>query len=184
MLLSALRPTLEETLQRSRMKGIAVAMAHAGKPAEVVSLGTDAADAPLSAESLFPVASVTKLATALAVLRLVDADVLSLDDPLARHIPEAVSAAHQGVTLRRLLSHTSGLPLDLSPDEAAYGPGLDWPALAAACLRTALRHPPLTQVQYSNVGYGLLAVAVERRTGQPFPAALRSLVLEPLRIEG
>ncbi|MHB1161589.1 MAG: serine hydrolase domain-containing protein, partial [Chloroflexota bacterium] len=50
--------------------------------------------------------------------------------------------------------------------------------------RTALRHPPLTRVQYSNVGYGLLAVAVERRTGQPFPAALRSLVLEPLRIEG
>jgi len=138
----------------------------------------------LLGNSLFPVASVTKLATALAVLRLVDAGVVGLDDPLATHLPEAVSAAHPGVTIRRLLSHTSGLPTDVPQETAPYAPGLSWPSLAEACLRTPLQQPPFTRVRYSNVGFGLLAVVVERRTGRDFPSALRSMVLDPLGIEG
>lgn len=165
------------------MKGIVVATARGGGQVEVVCLGTDAADLPLSPDSLFPVASVTKLATALAVLRLVDVGEISLDDTLARLLPEAVAAAHPGVTPRRLLSHTAGLPMDLSGEAAAYGPGLDWPALADACIRTPLSHPPFSRVQYSNVGYGLLAAIVERRTARDFQSVLRTQVLEPLGIE-
>ncbi len=179
-----LRPLLEATLQPSRMKGLAVVVARRGRPAETLVLGTDAADRPITRDSLFPVASITKLATALSVLRLVDAGLLALDDPLARHLPEAVAAAHQGVTLRRVLSHTAGLPTDVSQEKATYAPGLNWPALAEACLQTPLERAPFSQVQYSNVGYGLLAVVVERKTGRAFPAALQSLVLEPLGIEG
>lgn len=165
------------------MKGITVAAIQGPQPLEVLRLGTDASGCPLAADSLFPVASVTKLATALAVLRLVDRALLALDDPLGLHLPEAF-AAQPGVTLRRLLSHTAGLPLDLPPEAAPYAPGLNWPALAAACLQTPLSHPPGTRVQYSNVGYGLLALVVELHTGQPFPAALHDLVLGPLGIEG
>ncbi len=182
--LAALRPLLEEVLHASRMKGIAVAVSRPGRPAEALVLGTDAAASPITPDSLFPVASVTKLATALCLLRLVDSGTLALDDPLARYLPEAVAAAHPGVTPRRLLSHTSGLPLDLPPEMAPYCPGLDWPALAAACLQIPLERPPLTRVQYSNIGYGLLAIVVERQTGKPFPEALRTLVLDALGIEG
>src|SRR5690606_24221080 len=64
-----------------------------------------------------------------------------------------------------------------------YGPELNWPKLARACLETPLVRTPDTFVRYSNVGYGLLAIAVERAYGQVFSAALGGLVLEPLGIE-
>jgi beta-lactamase class C len=166
----------------SRLPGMIVAVAPGDAPPQVFATGSDATGWPLAAGSLFPVASLTKLATALAVLRLADQDALTLDDPLALHLPEAV-AAQSDVTLRRLLCHTAGLPPDLRPAEVPYAPGLSWPALAKACLREPLRLPPHTRVQYGNVGYGLLALVVERRTGQPFAGALDQLVLTPLGVE-
>ena len=72
----------------------------------------------------------------------------------------------------------------MAPAAAPYAPGLDWPALARACLATPLVEPPYTQVRYSNVGPGLLALLIERLTGQLFGAALAELVLAPLEIEG
>ncbi len=180
---SSLRPVVEGILPAARMNGIAVGIAHGDEAPEFLCAGTDAVGRVITERSLFPVASVTKLATALAVLRLIDAGQLALDDPLARHIPEAVAAGDWNVTLRRLLSHTSGLPMDPSGDSTSYAPGLDWPILADACIQTPLQQPPNTRVQYSNVGYGLLAVIVERETGYSFASALERLVLSPLGIE-
>ena len=174
---------VESALPSARMKGVAVGIARGDQPPEFLCAGTDIAGRPITEQSLFPVASVTKLATALAVLRLMDAGQLSLDDPLSRHIPEAVAAGDWNVTLRRLLSHTAGLPVDPSGESASYAPGLDWPLLADACVQTPLQQPPNTRVQYSNVGYGLLAVIVERETGYSFTSALERLVLSPLGIE-
>lgn len=181
-LADALRPVLAAAQERGRLPGVALAAARGDRPVERVFLGTDAGGRPLGEGSLFAVASITKLATALAVLRLVDAGELALDAPLGAYLPRA-TAARPGVTLRTLLSHTSGLPLDLPEGLAVYGPGLRWPALAQACLATPLADAPLTRVQYSNPGYGLLAVLVEQRTGRPFPEALQTLVLEPLGLE-
>ena len=178
-----IRQAVESTLLSARMKGIAVGIARGDQPPEFLCTGTDAAGQPVTEQSLFPVASVTKLATGLAVLRLVDAGQLTLDDPLARHIPEAVAAGDWNVTLRRLLSHTAGLPLDPAAEGASYGPGLDWPILADACIQTPLQRSPGTRVHYSNVGYGLLAVIIERETGYSFSSALERLVLDPLGIE-
>jgi beta-lactamase class C len=145
-------------------------------------VGTDAAGFPLGEDTLFPVASITKLAVALAVLRLADAGALDWHDSLADYLPDA-AAARPGVTLRSLLAHTSGLPSSYPEEPAMYKLGLTWPAIAKACLRTALEQSPNTSVLYSGVGYSLLAVVVERITGQPFPAALTELVLAPLGIE-
>ncbi len=89
-----------------------------------------------------------------------------------------------GVTLRALLCHTAGLPDDVAPERAPYAIGLNWARLAQACLATPLVRPPHSHVTYSNVGYGLLALVVERRTGLPFATALAALVLDPLGIEG
>jgi beta-lactamase class C len=146
--LAALRPSLEAVLRAEDMPGIALAVALGAEPAQMLCVGCDAVGHELAPESHFPVASVTKLATALAVLRLVEAGRLALDDSLARHLPEAAAA------------------------------------LATACLRVPLEREPGTYVQYSNLGPGLLAVIVERQTGQDFAAALTQLVLDPLGIEG
>lgn len=180
---AAARPAIEHALRAEAVAGVVLAVAPRGGPPAELVLGADAAGAPLAADALFPVASVTKLATALAALRLVAAGLLALDEPLARVLPDA-AAARPGVTPRGLLCHTGGLPVDLPPGAAPYEHGLSWPALARACLAAPLATAPGARVCYSNVGYGLLALLVERLTGQPFPAALRALVLEPLAIEG
>jgi beta-lactamase class C len=74
------------------------------------------------------------------------------------------------------------LPLDLPPG-TPYRAGLGWAELVGACLQTGPEAPPLVRVQYSNPGYGLLAIVVERLTGRSFPDALSALVLGPLRLE-
>jgi beta-lactamase class C len=86
--------------------------------------------------------------------------------------------------VRKLLCHTSGLPLDLPRGAVSYAPGLSWQRLANACLRAPLEQPPDTRVQYSNLGYGLLAIVVERVTGQNFSEAMRAEVLAPLGLDG
>ncbi len=180
---SSIRAIVEEVRRERNVPGIVVAYTRGDGPVEHLSTGIDASGTPLAPETLLPVASVTKLGTALALLRLAARGALSIDDPLSSHLPQA-SAAVPGVTLRRLLCHTSGLPFDLPPGAAPYAPGLDWPALARACLTTPLQDPPMTRVRYSNIGPGLLARIVEMRTGLPFPSALRDLVLDPLQIDG
>ena len=172
----------QAAMRAGQVPGIVVAAARAEQPAQYVAFGSDLAGVPLARDSLFPVASITKLATALALLSLCDAGVLGLDDLLEQHLPEAL-AAQPGVTLRALLCHSAGLPLDLAPEGAAYAAGLDWPALAEACLLTPLAAPPATRVQYSNVGYGLLALVAERRTGARFADLLAEQVFARLGIE-
>lgn len=179
----ALAPAVEAALDRWAVPGAVVAVARGGAAPAFLVVGSDAAGRPLEAASLFPVASISKLAVALAVLRLAADGALALDDPLGRHLPDA-AAARPGVTLRAVLAHTAGLPNDLAPGAAPYAVGLDWPALARACLATAPETAPGTVVGYSNVGSGLLALVVERRTGRPFAAALADLVLDPLSIDG
>lgn len=177
------RPVIESIMRVEQVPGMVIAVARCDEPPTFLAIGTDGAGETLHPETRFPVASLTKLATALAVLRLVDAGRLALDDPLASHLPEA-AAAHDGVTIRALLSHVAGLPMDIASDAAPYTPALDWPTLARACLVTAPIEPPHTFVRYSNVGIGLLAIVVERLTGMGFSAALESLVFAPLEIEG
>lgn len=178
-----LAAALEQATQGGRVPGLVVAAARGQAPAAHSVVGHDARGLPLADDSLFPVASVTKMATALAVLRLCDQGLLALDDSLEQHLPEAL-AARPGVTIRALLCHTAGMPSDLSPRHAAYAEGLDWPTLAAACLLTPPELAAGRRVHYSNVGYGLLALAAERRAGADFAHVLGELVLGPLGVEG
>ncbi len=159
-----------------------VVIACGGKIVTHVAAGTDARGAPVREDTIFPLASASKLAPGIAILRLVDEERIGLDDPLGRYIPEAL-AARAGVTLRMLLSHTSDLPLEFRPGQVQYGPDLDWSIMAAACLDTPLAHEPGSRVQYSNIAYGLLGIAVERATGLDYRSAIERLVLDPLGAE-
>jgi CubicO group peptidase (beta-lactamase class C family) len=179
---AAVRLAVEDTMRQTSVPGVIVAVARASQPPEFLWMGTDGAGMRLAEDSLFPVSSITKLATALAILRLAGRDAVTLDDPLARHIPEA-AAARDDITVRMLLCHTAGLPVDLKGGAAPYAPGLDWPALARACLATRPVIPPTTRVHYSNIGSGLLAILVERLVAKPFAEAFVDLVLGPLGIE-
>jgi CubicO group peptidase (beta-lactamase class C family) len=179
---AAVQRAIDAVLRGGQVPGIALAVARGDRPIEYLVAGADGRGRPLARDSLFSVASITKLATALAVLRLADSGDLALDDSLEQHLPGA-AGAQPGVTLRTLLCHTSGLPLDISAQAAPYTRALDWPTLATACLLTTLEAPPATRVQYSNVGYGLLALVVEQCAGTDFAQALARLVLDPLGVE-
>jgi len=176
------RPIMERMMDECQLSGMAVAAVRSGQPVETVVLGTDARGQPLAEDSLFPVASVTKLATALAVLRLVDRHILALDETFSRYVPEAI-AAQRSLTLRQLLSHTSGLPVHYPEDAARDDATFNWQARAEACLQVVPDMPPGTRVAYSNVGYGLLAIAVEHVTNQPYRDTIDELVFRPLGME-
>lgn len=142
--------------------------------------GTDGAGVPWDVHALYPIASASKLATGLVILRLVDAAALALDAPLSRYLPEAAAG---GATVRELLSHTSGLPLEIAPDAVPLDPPPTWTTIARACLATKQVVAPRTVVQYSNVAFGLLALAAERVAARPFASLVRGEVFAPLGIE-
>jgi beta-lactamase class C len=149
----------------------------------ITAYGADGAQQPLTADSLFPVASITKLALALAVLKLIDRGVIALDEPIGTYVTD-ITPASAPLTIRSLLCHTSGLALDLADKDGLYALGLDWAKLAQECLSSAPVNPAWSGVQYSNLGYGLLGILLERLTGQGCADALSSLVLTPLGIRG
>ena len=139
----------------------------------------------LGTNSVFRVASHSKTFTATVVHQLHERGVLRLDDPLSRWLPWTAGSAAgvAGLTLRNLLTHSSGLTRD----------GLDgdhWqlrrPFPDEAALRTLLSDPaavvtaPDVRFKYSNVGYALLGLVVEAATGTSWAEAVRTGVLDPL----
>ena len=142
--------------------------------------GKDAAKSPVAADSLFDIASVTKTITATAVLRLADAGKFALDDPVGKHVPKTPKDKSK-LTLRHLLSHTSGLPLvvkGLGPEESA-----DRDRFAACVLAPRLEREPGKRWVYDNHGYSLLAVIVERVAGRPFEEHVRADVFRVAEME-
>jgi CubicO group peptidase (beta-lactamase class C family) len=130
-------------------------------------------------ETSFRLASVTKQFTAAAILTLVQSGRLKLDDKLPDVLPTA-SRYMRDVTVRQLLSHTSGLP-DYEP---LLGPGdgpriLDRDVFPLLRLAKSLYFPPGTSWRYSNSGYAMLALIVQRVSGESFPTYLRRHVFDP-----
>lgn len=172
----------EQMMERHKAPGMAIAWAHRMGTPHYLALGTDRDGVVLEKDSLFPVRSIAKLATSLCILRLVDAGYLSLNDPLAKYIPKS-SVAVEGVTIRTLLCHLSGLPNWYDETKAPWSASLTWPLVKQACIETQPEAPPHTKVIYSNVGYALLAIIIEHITNQPFQIAMHNWVFEPLAIE-
>jgi CubicO group peptidase (beta-lactamase class C family) len=123
---------------------VVVAVAGDGHPIEHLTVGADARGRPLAPDSLFPVASITKLVTVLNVLRLVDRGALHYDDRLDTYLPDS-AAARAGVTLRMLFTHTSGLQ-GMEDYDARWTPSLAWPVESEAALRVAPEVTPGTRL--------------------------------------
>jgi CubicO group peptidase (beta-lactamase class C family) len=138
--------------------------------------------------TLYGVGSVTKVFTALAVLQLVQEEVISLDDPIVRHLPREAEA-FGSATVRHLLAHTSGLPaLGWSETKMSAAWFMDgFPVGGFEDLATFMdgsqtwrTAAPGERWQYSNEGYILLGRLLERIDGRPYVDSLRTRVLGPL----
>jgi hypothetical protein len=128
---------------------------------DVTIAGVDGAGVPLTREAIWPLACLTKLALADTAVRVLD-----LDRPITSWLPEV----GWPFTVRQLLTHTSGLPLDLPIDE--YGT-LEADDVRDRMLRAQPIQPSGT-MSYSNIGYGWLSVAIERVTGRSLTQILWS----------
>ncbi len=133
---------------------------------------------PATLDTIFDLASVTKVvATLPVVLMLIDRGAFGLDDPIGSVLPEfGVDGERREVTIRRLLSHTSGLPAWLPVYIDATGPD----GYLAVISRTELTFAPGTEVIYSDLGVILLGEAVRRVTGDDIATAAANEVFGPL----
>jgi CubicO group peptidase (beta-lactamase class C family) len=128
----------------------------------------------------YRLASITKQFTAAAILLLAEDDRLTLDSPVCRWLPTLPEAA-SGIAIRHLLTHTSGL-IDY---ESAIADGTTAQLHDADVLQLLEAHnrtyfPPGADFRYSNSGYALLALVVQRASGKDFASFLRERIFKPL----
>lgn len=185
--ISAIEDLAAATLARHGLPGLALGIVGAegllwSGGFGVVDLdGTDRPDE----NTIARIASVTKTFTTTAILQLRDAGLLGLDDPLQRHIPEFDQVQERGgtvdgVTLRRLLTHRSGLVTE--------SPVKGWGHLHFPSREEILTALPQTQVviprdsawKYSNLGFGLLGEVISRLGGSSYDDYIRVNILQPL----
>ena len=138
---------------------------------------------PATAEMRYKIGSISKQFTATAILMLAEQGKLSLDDPVSRFVPDLTRAKE--VTIRQLLSHTSGYqdywPQDYVP------PFMLTPITADEILTRWARRPldfdPDTKWQYSNTNYVIAGVIVEKASGMPLLRFLSTHIFEPLGMQ-
>lgn len=172
---------LGELCRRFEMVGAVVGVSIGGEHSVAVhGVRSTANGTVVTRSTAFQVGSVTKAMTASMVAMLVADGRLSLDDPVVRHVPEfrvADSTATQAITVRHLLSHTSGFDGDVWPD---LGDGDESRSrIAAGCAELAQLSVPGEGFSYSNVGYAVLGRVVECVAGMTFESAMREMIAVP-----
>ncbi len=177
-----LQALLGAELERAGVPGAALAVVDGAGAVSTATFGRAdvAADQAVGTETVFHLFSATKLYTAAAVVLLAEQGRLGFDDPLDRHL-DGLGLAHP-VTIRQLLTHTSGLPDTLKAFVAIHFPGDPAPTTAAALARYRLDKgkPPGIEVAYRNVNFALLGEVVSVVSGQPYEAFVTGALLEPL----
>ncbi len=181
-------------MARYNVPGVSIALIEGGEIVYVESFGfaDRAKQTPVTSNTAYQVASVSKCLTAWGVMNLVDDGLIGLDDPVENyltrwHIPPSQYNV-RGVTVRRLLKHTAGISL------SGYGEGVPvnepLPTVEESlsgdtrgCGAVELVREPGQSMIYSGGGYTILQLMVEEVTGQTFAAYMEESVLRPLGME-
>jgi CubicO group peptidase (beta-lactamase class C family) len=188
-LAAAVQAAMQRAIQADVTPGGVTLVRHQGKQILLTAYGlsrkydtpTELAGDALAAttETLYDMASITKLFTTTAAMRLVEQGRLTLDEPVARWLPEFAAGGKQAVTLRQLLTHTSGLPplielwnLETTPE---------------ARIRRVLATPVVSQpgrvFRYSDLGLITMGYLLEEVVGASLDRIVHDLVLEPLHLD-
>jgi CubicO group peptidase (beta-lactamase class C family) len=189
-LVQAVEDAARQALASSTTPGLAVALVHHGR--SIWAAGYGVADRttgqPVTATTRFQAASLSKPVTAWGVLRLVESGRIGLDEPIVGHLrrwrPPASPFDADGLTVRRLLSHTAGLSVHGYVGQRADRP---LPSIVASLsgktgdgFPVELLEAPGQRWLYSGGGYSLAQLLVEQLTGRPFTDYMQAEVLEPL----
>jgi len=178
--LAAIDGLVEELIVAEKMPGCVVCI---GRRAGIVLLkaygrrAVKPAPEAMTVDTVFDLASITKpVATATAIMRLVEEGKLRLSDPIATHIPEFAANGKEKLTVHDLLTHQSGLIADNAIEDYADGPAK---AVERIWNLTPL-HPAATKFIYSDVNFIVLGQLVERISGESVAAFAERATFEPL----
>jgi CubicO group peptidase (beta-lactamase class C family) len=172
--------------ERSRRPGSVLGVVVDGELVHVVSAGVQdlQSKAPVTADSVFRIASMTKSFTAMAILSLRDAGKLSLDDPVDRHVPELAKLAYPTsdsprITIRHLLSHSEGFPEDNPWGDRQLARSDAW---MDAAMRAGIPFStvPGTEFEYSNFGFAILGRIVQNVSRMPYERYVERTIFTPL----
>ena len=175
---------MEEMISRREIAGAVTMVVTADRVLhrETTGAADMAARRPMPADALFWIASMTKPVTGAAILVLQDEGKLSVDDPVARHIPEfaalkAPSGRPAGLTIAQILSHTSGLGEASGPAAMEARTLAD---LVPVWLAARMQFEPGSQWRYCQSGINLAGRIVEVVSGKSFDAFVRERIFDPL----
>lgn len=185
-----LQARIPRDMARDNVAGLSIALVNGQELiwARGFGLADKARGVPVTPNTAFRAGGISKLLTATAALQLVEQQRLALDAPIQQTLREFhvrsrfhadPAAADRDITLRRLLSHQSGLPSEHLRDLRS-----DF-AMGQMPMRISgvwLSSPPGSQVAYSNLAYALVGAAIERASGNSFEAQLQHSLLKPLEM--
>ena len=185
-----LQTRIPQEMARENVPGLSIALVNGQELiwARGFGVADKAQGVPVTPNTAFRAGGIAKLLTATAALQLVEQQRLALDAPIQQTLREFhvrsrfhsdQAAADSDITLRRLLSHQSGLPSEHLRDVRSTF------AMGQMPMRVSgvwLSSPPGSQVAYSNLGYSLVGAAIERSSGKSFEAQLQSSLLKPLEM--
>lgn len=145
---------------------------------------------PMQTSAVSRTGSISKSVTAVLMMRLVDEGVIELDDAVQLHLPEMEGMVDRRpgaspVTFRHLASHTAGLVREPDWQESVVGPIDRWEERVLQSIpRTAYDSIPGARYQYSNIGFGMLGLALSRAAGRPFMQMVDDEIFTPLGMTG
>lgn len=185
---------IDDWVSSGAVHGASIAVEHRGKLVAHHHVGEATPGVPVTDETLFGLASLSKPITAAAFMTLVDDDLISLDDRVVDVVPEFGAAVdpltanamlesqRDHITFRQLLAHTSGLPENPTPEQVDFATLPSREEQTDAMLQTPLQTPPGEVLRYSNLGPGIAARAAEEIRSLDFLEIVRRNVLQPMNL--
>jgi CubicO group peptidase (beta-lactamase class C family) len=167
---------LEHIRIAAKIPGLAVGIVDGGQPIYTGTFGVrdQAGGAPLTPQTLFHLASVSKTFTVTAIMQLVEQHKLAISDPLEQYLPEF---AGSGITIEELLTHSAGLRDWVQPSHSIDDSSVDRYVSRVAKHRRA--YPPGRGWEYSDADFNLLGAVLEKVSGQTYPEYLGEHVFKP-----
>jgi CubicO group peptidase (beta-lactamase class C family) len=176
-----------EAWARDSTGSVTIGMVRDGQIVASRSFGLNrSGGSPADLRTIYRIGSVTKSITAVMLLQLVEAGTVRLTDPVERYVPEIAAlrgrpAGSPPITLVQLATHTGGLAGEPEGEGFDTGPASHWEGkLLAALPATSYQHEPGTRFSYSNIGYGILALALSRAARKPYPDYVAERIFRPL----
>jgi CubicO group peptidase (beta-lactamase class C family) len=182
---AAIDAYLGKAMESTGLPGMSVVVTHGGKVVHAAGYGHDSDGKPVTENTPMRIASVSKSFTAMAVMTLVDDGKISLDEPVAKQLPEFRMADQRatGITVRHLLNQTSGLS-DTTIDISATQTTKSLADYVSTLSTGTLAADPGTHWEYCNVNYDVAARLVEVASGRSFSDYLAERVFGPLGMTG